>query len=83
MSSGDAATSGHGMYVRVLQHVGVDDGDPQVAVRTGTAADMVVNVKESSGKQMLTLAEDGSLEMVEVACWDDVDASHPDSDIPF
>lgn len=79
----DETRTGHDVYVQVLQHIEDEDGVPQMAVEAGTSSGMVVKVNESSGKQMLTLAEDGSLEMVEVACWDDVHSSHSNPDVPF
>ncbi|XP_046469721.1 uncharacterized protein [Neodiprion pinetum] len=83
VTSGDVNMTGHEVYVRVLQHVEDEHGNPQVAVESNSNAGMVVSVKEGSGKQMLTLAEDGSLEMVEVTSWDDVHSSQSDPDLPF
>ncbi|XP_015600911.1 uncharacterized protein LOC107270420 isoform X2 [Cephus cinctus] len=74
----DSSTASHPLLVRVLQHVDIEQEQlqSQDIIGTNTAPGMMVKVKENyGGKQMLTLTEDGSLEMVEVACWDDVQPS--------
>ncbi|KAK2583502.1 hypothetical protein KPH14_009462 [Odynerus spinipes] len=70
------------MYVRVLQHINVNESfmHPTELASTHNDVDMMIKVKDSSTKQLLTLTEDGNLEMVEVACWNDVQPGTPDPD---
>lgn len=69
------------MYVRVLQHINVNENFMHPTELTSTHNDdMMVKVKDSSTKQLLTLTEDGNLEMVEVSCWNDVQPGTPDAD---
>lgn len=34
--------------------------------------DLAIKLKDGPGKQILTLTEDGNLEMAEVTCWNDL-----------
>ncbi|XP_012269391.2 uncharacterized protein LOC105693800 [Athalia rosae] len=79
----DATRSGHEVYVRVLQQVDDEERDSSMEVATCTSGEMMMKMKDGTGKQMLTLAEDGSLEMVEVTSWDDIHTSQPDPDMHF
>ncbi|XP_046813024.1 uncharacterized protein LOC124421644 isoform X2 [Vespa crabro] len=78
----ETSTSDQPMYVRVLQHINVNENfmHPTELASTHSDVDMMVKVKDSSTKQLLTLTEDGNLEMVEVACWNDEQSTDPDPD---
>ena len=71
--------------MRVLQQLGVSedlsvDQSSSIPVSTPEGGMMIAKGKNPTAKQMLTLAEDGSLEMVTVDNWDDVNTSEPDPD---
>ncbi|XP_012281999.1 uncharacterized protein LOC105700589 isoform X2 [Orussus abietinus] len=86
MGSAKVGVHDQPVYVRVVRDVTDIDGIPHsAAVRNSNAEPgMIVKVvKDSSSKQLLTLSEDESLEMVEVACWDDVHPPDENPDISF
>lgn len=76
---------GQPMLMRVLQQFGVGEDYEQSALMTTTNSEtsMVVKAKDNSSKQMLTLTADGSLEMVAVDCWEDINPQDPDPDMAF
>lgn len=45
--------------------------------------DLAMKLKDNSEKQILTLTEDGNLEMTEIACWNDIQSSESQSNIMF
>ncbi|XP_076288202.1 uncharacterized protein LOC143212848 isoform X2 [Lasioglossum baleicum] len=81
----DNGTPGQPLYVRVLQPIEINETPMQstmVAI-PNSDSDLSIKLKDSSGKQVLTLTEDGNLEMTEVACWNDIHPSEPRSNITF
>ncbi|XP_014602128.1 PREDICTED: uncharacterized protein LOC106785856 [Polistes canadensis] len=78
----ETSISDQPMYVRILQHINVNDNfmHPTELASTHNDVDMMVKVKDNSTKQLLTLTEDGNLEMVEVTCWNDMQPIDPDPD---
>ncbi|XP_076643758.1 uncharacterized protein LOC143353992 [Halictus rubicundus] len=81
----DNGTPGQPIYVRVLQPIEINETPMQstmVAI-PNSDPDLSIKLKDSSGKQVLTLTEDGNLEMTEVACWNDIHPSEPRSNLTF
>ncbi|XP_076625906.1 uncharacterized protein LOC143344103 [Colletes latitarsis] len=62
------------IYVRVLQPIEINETPTHSTMMTvsNSDTDLAMKLKDSSGKQILTLTEDGNLEMTEVACWNDL-----------
>ncbi|XP_033331088.2 uncharacterized protein LOC117223071 [Megalopta genalis] len=81
----DNVPSGQSIYVRVLQPVEINETPmhPTMIAASNTDLDLSMKFKDNSGKQVLTLTEDGSLEMTEVSCWNDIHPSESQSNITF
>ncbi|XP_043278725.1 uncharacterized protein pzg isoform X2 [Venturia canescens] len=62
---------GQPLFMRVLQQLGVNDELGQTSLIPMINNDVMVKTKENPSKQMLTLAEDGSLQMVAIDCWNE------------
>lgn len=62
------------IYVRVLQPVEINETPThsEMMAVSNSDTDLTIKLKDSSGKQILTLTEDGNLEMTDVACWNDL-----------
>ncbi|KAG7203623.1 hypothetical protein KM043_013660 [Ampulex compressa] len=68
----------HPIYVRVLQHDASKEFiNSTIVSGPNLEMDLLTKSKDDAGKQMLTLTESGSLEMVEVTCWNDTPSSDP------
>lgn len=69
-------SSGQPIYVRVLQPVEINETTTHSTIMASNSdADLTMKFKDNSDKQILTLTEDGNLEMAEIACWNDIQSS--------
>ncbi|XP_046141423.1 uncharacterized protein LOC114882299 [Osmia bicornis bicornis] len=69
-------SSGQPIYVRVLQPVEINETSTHSTIMASNSdADLTMKFKDNSDKQILTLTEDGNLEMTEIACWNDIQSS--------
>ena len=77
--------TGQSIYVRVLQPVEINESSTTSTMMgvSNSDTDLAIKLKDSSGKQILTLTEDGHLEMTEVTCWGDLQSSESQSNITF
>lgn len=77
--------TGQSIYVRVLQPVEINESSTTSTMMgvSNSDTDLAIKLKDSSGKQILTLTEDGHLEMTEVTCWSDLQSSESQSNITF
>lgn len=72
------------LFVQVLQPIEINAQSPDsTMMASNSETELLVKLKDNSGKQILTLTEDGNLEMVDVACWNDVQPSESQSSITF
>lgn len=81
----NTSAAGQSIYVRVLQPVEINESSTNSAMMSvsNSDTDLTIKLKDSSGKQILTLTEDGHLEMTEVTCWSDLQPSESQSNITF
>nr|XP_031839012.1 uncharacterized protein LOC116429810 isoform X2 [Nomia melanderi] len=81
----DNTTTGQPIYVRVLQPVEINETPIHSAMLaiSNSNSDLSMKLKDSSGKQVLTLTEDGRLEMTEMECWNDIQSSELQPNITF
>ncbi|CAK9805047.1 hypothetical protein ANTPLA_LOCUS4301 [Anthophora plagiata] len=84
LTSDNISTNGQPIYVRVLQPVEINEAPTQPAMMVSNSdTDLAMKLKDNSEKQILTLTEDGNLEMTEISCWNDIQSSESQSNIIF
>ncbi|XP_076230805.1 uncharacterized protein LOC143176989 [Calliopsis andreniformis] len=84
LTSDSTPATGQSIYVRVLQPVEINESsNSAIMTMPNSDTDIAIKLKDNSGKQILTLTEDGNLEMTEVTCWNDLQSSEPQSNITF
>ncbi|XP_053995630.1 uncharacterized protein LOC128885557 [Hylaeus anthracinus] len=74
LTSDNPSATNQPIYIRVLQPIEINETpvhSTMMAV-SNSDADLAIKLKDSSGKQILTLTEDGNLEMTDVTCWNDL-----------
>ncbi|XP_033351109.1 uncharacterized protein LOC117234228 [Bombus vosnesenskii] len=80
----DNTTVTQPIYVRILQPVEINEAPTHPAVMVSHSdTDLALKLKDNSEKQILTLTEDGNLEMTEIACWNDMQSSETQSNMMF
>ncbi|KZC13952.1 hypothetical protein WN55_06303 [Dufourea novaeangliae] len=82
----DNTASSQPIYVRVLQPVEINEApthSTMVGVSKSDSDLSIKQFKDSSGKQILTLTEDGNLEMTEVPCWNNMQSSESQSNMTY
>lgn len=74
LTSDNTSMNNQPIYVRVLQPVEINETPThsEMMAVSNSDTDLTIKLKDSSGKQILTLTEDGNLEMTDVACWNDL-----------
>ncbi|KOC69541.1 hypothetical protein WH47_05484 [Habropoda laboriosa] len=84
LTSDNISTTGQPIYVRVLQPVEINEAPTQSAMMVSNSdTDLALKLKDNSEKQILTLTEDGNLEMTEITCWNDIQSSESQPNIIF
>lgn len=79
------SSSDQSLYVRVLQPLEISEDsiiDPTMLTTSTSNPGIVIKVKDNGAKQILSLTEDGNLEMMEVT-WNDVHSLEGDSKLTF
>ncbi|KAG9436733.1 hypothetical protein HZU67_01690 [Apis mellifera carnica] len=86
LTSDNISATGQPIYVRILQPVEINETPTHSSVMASHSdgiTDLAIKLKDNSEKQILTLTEDGNLEMAEIACWNDIQSSESQSNIMF
>ncbi|XP_017752444.1 PREDICTED: uncharacterized protein LOC108545379 [Eufriesea mexicana] len=84
LTSDNTSATGQPIYVRILQPVEVNEAPTHSTVMVSHSdTDLAIKLKDNSEKQILTLTEDGNLEMAEIACWNDIQSSESQTNIMF
>lgn len=73
---GDSTSSQQPVYV-LQSMAGIDNLRKTTASGSNPVQETVVKDRGEGKKQMLTLKEDGSLEMVEIMSWNETETSNP------
>ncbi|XP_026666508.1 uncharacterized protein LOC108632751 isoform X2 [Ceratina calcarata] len=80
----NTSATGPSIYVRVLQPVEINETPTHSAMMMSTSdTDLAMKLKDNSEKQILTLTEDGNLEIADIAYWDDIQTSESQSNMIF
>ncbi|CAL7944875.1 unnamed protein product [Xylocopa violacea] len=84
LTSDNTSAAGQSIYVRVLQPVEINETPEHPSMMISNSdTDLTMKLKDSTEKQILTLTDDGNLEMTEIACWTDIQSSESQSNIMF
>ncbi|KAK9300663.1 hypothetical protein QLX08_006703 [Tetragonisca angustula] len=84
LTSENNSANGQPIYVRILQPVETNEAPTHPTVMVSHSdTDLTMKLKDNSEKQILTLTEDGNLEMTEIACWNDIQSSESQSNLMF
>ncbi|XP_076387817.1 uncharacterized protein LOC100878196 isoform X2 [Megachile rotundata] len=77
------SVAGQPIYVRVLQPIEINETTHPTIMTSNSNVDLTMKLKDNSDKQILTLTEDGNLEMTDITCWNDIQSSETQSNIIF
>ncbi|XP_066599030.1 uncharacterized protein pzg isoform X2 [Prorops nasuta] len=84
LTSDDNSLTNEPVYLRVLQHVNINEGmsNPTIISSPNSSNDIPVKIKDNTNKQLLTFTKDGNLEMLEVT-WNNDQLLESVSGVPF